>query len=94
MGQFLRLSYDDVELISTALNNARIVIFSEEQQRRLPAFLLMLRRYYVATAEERKEDTEQRGRKAGATGPRQPGPTILPFEVDGVAKRTPEGRRG
>jgi hypothetical protein len=80
MRQFLRLSYEEVELVSVALNNARIFIFTEKQRKRLPDFLLMLRRYYVATYEERKEDFEQRGRKPGATGPRLPGPTTLPFE--------------
>ncbi len=74
------MSYEEVELVSVALNNARIFIFTEKQRKRLPDFLLMLRRYYVATYEERKEDFEQRGRKPGATGPRLPGPTTLPFE--------------
>jgi hypothetical protein len=80
MRQFIRLSYEDVDLISTAFNNARVFIFNEEQKKRLPAFLLTLRRYYVATYEERREDIERRGRKPGATGRGLPGPTALPFE--------------
>jgi hypothetical protein len=94
MGQFIRLSYEDVDLISTAFNNARVFIFNEEQKKRLPAFLLTLRRYYVATYEERKEDFEQRGRKSGATGPRLPGPTALPFEEEHTVEAPLLGRSG
>jgi hypothetical protein len=94
MGQFIRLSYDEVDLIATAFNNARISIFTEQQRKRLPAFLLTLRRYYVATYEERKEDTERRGRKPGATGPRLPGPTALPFEEDHTVEAPLRGRSG
>ena len=95
---FLRLSYHEVELITVALNNARITIFTEEQKAQLPAFLRTLRRYYVASWEERKEDIEERGRKPGrkpssmASPP--PGPTVLPFEDDETVKCPPRGRSG